>query len=360
MADLLPSASTKDPSADGDWRINKVALARPSLAMELADSVLDVRRQSETLSYGDLKRLTLGLTLTDPEDSHICRLGPRGTAYKNLFGVSLSFMACFSAFQGLLNLQATFNGVVGLYSLIILFSVWVMAAFATPTIIRLIGTKYALVCGYVMFLIYTATNFYPDWVTLVPSSVLLGFGFGPIWASMFTHITTVAIKYAPALKEKPQHLVPVFAGVHSFHVQCAQILGNLVSSIILMGGASTVGAGDNNVTDYEAPPANVCNNTIDVQLPVLYRHILTSVYILFDIAGITIACLMIDNVRMETRFLSCAQVFREYFRSPVVEMVKTLFHWKSLLLMPMSVLNGMILSYLSGRFASVRDCYLVC
>ena len=340
------------PLVDGDPRVNRLALARPSLVLELAGSALDVRRQSQVLSYKDPRRPSLGLTLSNPEDSRVCRFGPRGTAYKNLLGVSWSFMACFSAFLGLLNLQATFNGEVGLYSLVILNVVWMMAAFITPTIIRLIGTKYALVLGYVIFLVYTVTNYHPDWATLVPSSVLLGIGFGPIWASMFTHITTVAIKYAPALKEKVEHLVLVFSGILSFHIQSSQILGNLVSSIILTGGASTID--DANVTDFEPSPANICNNTVSIQLPVVYRHILTSVYVLFDIAGITIACLMIDSVHTGTKFLSASHIFREYFRGPVVSMVKTLFHWKSLLMLPMSVLNGMVLSYMAGRFAKVR------
>ena len=349
----LPSnAPSSIPLVDGDERVNRLALARPSLALELQQSVLDVRRQCQELSYKDVKSLSLGLTLSDPQNSLVRRLGPRGTAYKNLFGVSLSFMACFSAFLGLQNLQASFNGEVGLYTLVILNVMWVMAAFVTPTIIRLIGTKYALVFGYIVFLLYTVTNFHPDWATLVPSSVLLGFSFGPIWASMFTHITTVAIKYAPDLKEKIQHLVPLFSGILSFHIQFSQILGNLVSSIILTGGASTLES--SNVTDFEPPPANICNNTINIQLPIIYRHILTSVYVVFDIAGITIACLMIDSVHTGSRFMSVPQMFREYFRKPVVSMVKTLFHWKSILMLPMSVLNGMILSYLSGRFAKVR------
>ena len=50
-------------------------------------------------------------------------------------------------------------------------------------------------------LIYTLSNFYPHWYTLIPGSICLGLAFGPLWASLNVHITTVAIRFAPNLNE---------------------------------------------------------------------------------------------------------------------------------------------------------------
>ena len=316
-----------------------------NLAGEIAGNMEDLRRQSVALSQGHTRRLSLGRQLSDSINSRLCQLGPRGVAYKNVFGVSLSFMACFSAWLGSLNLQATFNGEVGLYALVIVNGLWVLASLVSPTVIRLIGTKYSMICGYVGFLIFTVANYYPVWATLVPSAILLGCALGPLFGSMLTHLTTIAITHAPAMKERVDHLVPVFTGIFSFHTQCSQILGNLVSSIILTSGAAAI-------EDVPAT-ANICNNTVDVQLPEYYRHIITSVYVVFDITGIVIAFLLIDRLPLDHKFMSASKMFREYFRQPVLKTLKTLVHWKSILMLPMTLLNGMILSYLSGTFANV-------
>ena len=210
---------------------------------------------------------------------------------------------------------------------------------------RLIGTKYSMICGYVGFLIFTVANYYPVWATLVPSAVLLGLGLGPLYGSMLTHVTTIAITHAPAMKERADHLIPVFTGIFSFHTQCSQIVGNLVSSIILTSGVATT------VEDISA--TNICNYSVEVELPEYYRHIITSVYVVFDITGIIIAFLLIDKLPLDHKFMSTKIMFREYFTQPVLLTLKTLVHWKSLLMLPMTLLNGMLLSYLSGTFASV-------
>ena len=310
---------------------------QPALAGGIAGSREDSRRQ-----------------LSDSTNSRLCQLGPRGIAYKNVFGVSLSFMACFSAWLGSLNLQATFNGEVGLYALVIVNGLWVLASLVSPTVIRLIGTKYSMICGYVGFLIFTVANYYPVWATLVPSAILLGCALGPLYGSMLTHLTTIAITHAPAMKERVDHLVPVFTGIFSFHTQCSQILGNLVSSIVLTSGAAAI-------EDVPAATAaNICNNTVDVQLPEYYRHIITSVYVVFDITGIVIAFLLIDRLPLDHKFMPASKMFREYFRRPVLKTLKTLVNWKSILMLPMTLLNGMILSYLSGTFANVSCLPCMC
>ena len=326
------NSSTNGSSDDDHGMINQLT----TVAAELTADDSQLRKQSNT---------SVDIPLSYIKRRHLCCWwSPRGVAYKNVFGVSLSFMACFSAWLGSLNLQATFNGDVGLYALVIVSSVWVLGSLISPTIIRLIGTKYSIICGYVGFLIFTIANYYPVWATLVPSSVLLGLALGPLYGSMLTHVTTIAITHAPAMKEQTDHLVPVFTGIFSFHTQCSQIVGNLVSSIILTSGAATI-------DDMSA--ANICNHTVEVQLPEYYRHIITSVYVMFDIAAIIIAFLLIDKLPLDHKFMSAKRMFREYFTQPVILTLKTLVHWKSLLMLPMTLLNGMILSYLSGTFASV-------
>ena len=59
-----------------DGRVNRVALARPSLAgLNLAGSLSDLRRQSEVMSREDLKKLSVNQSLADQDK--FCKLGPK-------------------------------------------------------------------------------------------------------------------------------------------------------------------------------------------------------------------------------------------------------------------------------------------
>ena len=69
-------------------------------------------------------------------------------------------------------------------------------------------------------LIYTLSNFYPHWYTLIPGSICLGLALGPLWASLNVHITTVAIRFAPNLNETPGYVVALFTGIHTFFIKC--------------------------------------------------------------------------------------------------------------------------------------------
>ena len=135
--------------------------------------------------------------------------------YNNLMGVGLSFLLVFSAFQGLQNLQSTINAAdgLGLAILVIVYLFFTISGFVSPGLIRLLGTKYSLLGGFLCHLVYTAANYYPSWYTLVPASALLGFASGPIWAAANTHLVKVAVASAPWLEMDQNHLISYMVGI---------------------------------------------------------------------------------------------------------------------------------------------------
>ena len=231
----LPCVGGTSPFGD-DRKVNRVALARPSLAgLDLSSSVQPNRPRRKSLVQ--LQKLTLGQSIVDSGQNKLCRLSPRLTAYKNLFGLSWSLLVVFGAFFGIQALQNSINQEVnlGLTSLCVVNGFYALSTLITPTIIRLIGTKYALIGGHVVIFMYTLSNVYPHWYTLIPPSFLIGVAQGPAWASLNTHATNVTtIKYASAFKQKTKHLIINFLSVVSFHVQFAQALGTMVSSLVLI------------------------------------------------------------------------------------------------------------------------------
>lgn len=162
-----------------------------------------------------------------------CSPGPIRWGYKNVYAASISFMLVFSAFVGLQNLQSSLNRLLGTTSLALIYIFFLLVGFVTPGVVRLLGTKNSLLFGYVCHLIYILTNYYPSFFTLVPSSVILGIGSGPLWAGLSTHLASIAVIVAPYIVEDFDALISKFTGLFFFIFQLTQILGNLVSSLVL-------------------------------------------------------------------------------------------------------------------------------
>ncbi|KAL5477660.1 hypothetical protein EMCRGX_G024485 [Ephydatia muelleri] len=285
------------------------------------------------------------LKLGDPANT--CCRGPGKTAYKNVFGLSVSVMLLFCAFQGLQSLQSSINssGGLGLVSLAILYVFFVIAGFVTPGIVKILGTKYALMGGMVCHFIYVASNYYSDWYTLIPSSILLGFASGPIWAAVSVHLTEIAVKVAPIVKETHQNLIGQFTGIFFLFFQLSQIPGNLASSLILLYSESNV-------------ISENCTNFSATMIEHKYIYILISVFLLFDIAAIVILALTVDQLPRETPFRSTKNKFQVFLLTPLIDTFKVLVNWKMFFVGFMFIMGGLEQSFIFGTFTQkyVSEC----
>ncbi len=236
--------------------------------------------------------------------------------YRNLLGLSFAYVSLFSAFIGLQNLQSTLNaeGGLGLASLTTLYSVFILSGFVTPGFVKLLGTKYSLLFGFISHLIYTLANFYPSWFTLIPSSVVIGFASGPLWAASSTHLAEVAVRIAPALGESQDLLISRFTGTFFFIFQFSQIPGNLASSLILFpygegdNAASNIGNSSHGNSSHgnstELPFMEDCNALDSTSFDPMFLNLLVSAYASFIVVGIMILLVSVDRLQTDTQFLS--------------------------------------------------------
>ena len=239
----------------------------------------------------------------------------KAKAYKNLFGVSISFMLIFSVFLGVAGLQSSLNEVdgLGLASLSILHAFYILSGFFTSAVIRLFGTKYTLVICYVGMTVYTITNYYPHWYTLIPVAVFVGIIYAPLWTSLNVHVTSVAIHYASVLQENPAYLISFFTGVYTMFIKIAYIPANTVSSVVLLNGR------EENTSIIDSSLGNICNNTEAANLDELYLYILLSVYVILDIVAIVILISFVDHLGTDTRvcpptrMYECMNIFENNF-----------------------------------------------
>eukprot|EP00731_Ephydatia_muelleri_P023291 Em0015g874a len=188
--------------------------------------------------------------------------------------------------------------------------------------------------------IYVASNYYPDWYTLIPSSVLLGFASAPIGAAASVHLIDIAVKTAPALKETQQNLIGQFTAIQFLFFPLSQIPGNLASSLILLYSES-------NVTRDNCT-ANLSATVIERK----YFYILISVFLLFDITAITTLALTVDRLP-RVPFISTNDKCRVFLLTPLTETFRALRNWKIHFVSFMFLMIGLEQSFIFGTFTEI-------
>lgn len=313
-----------------------------------SSSLLDLRRQSELPSPSQLKDIIEGrrpsLLEKERKTCQCLSWSAKAVAYKNLFGVSISYWIIFSAFLVVVGLQSSLNEELGLVSLSVLYVTFLLSGFYTSAFLRLLGTKLNLLISYTAMLIYTLSNYYPHWYTLVPGSICLGLAFGPLWASLNVHVTTSARRFAQASHEKPAYIIFLFTGIHTLCYKLAYIPANIASTVILFARRSDSPL---NVSD------DICNNTEAANVGEVPLYTMLSLYVIFDIIAIVIVLVFVDHLGTSTRLHSFGKMMSLYFKQPVIATIKMLFEWKMLLIFPMIILDGFVISFGLGRFAKV-------
>lgn len=166
------------------------------------------------------------------------------TPMRTCLVLSASFTFVYTAYLAIQNLQSSLNDEanLGVTSLCVLYGTIILFGPQAPLAMRLVGPKRILVSAWIIHCIYTASNFYPTWATLIPSSALLGAIAGPMWTAQGVYITAAGEKEAamtasrlhPKAYDKFVHVVlSRFNGIFFMFYELTQITGNLISSLVL-------------------------------------------------------------------------------------------------------------------------------
>lgn len=79
---------------------------------------------------------------------------------------------------------------------------------------------------------FIVAQFYPQFYTLIPAGLAVGFGGGPLWCAKCTYLSVVAEAFSTVVdgRIRADVLVVRFFGLFFVFYQMAQVWGNLVSS----------------------------------------------------------------------------------------------------------------------------------
>ncbi|XP_055939287.1 UNC93-like protein [Argiope bruennichi] len=270
---------------------------------------------------------------------------------KNLASLAFGHFLVFTAFDSLSNLQSTVNQSdgVGVASQSVIYSFFTISSFFLPTyFIRRFGCKKTLLISVFSVCPYVAANFYPTWGTLMPSAVLSGMAFGPLWAARSTYVNELSFQFSDYSKASISVINAWFFGIYSFFHENAEIWGNVISYYVLKE--------TDNGTKIIVPDetllqcgVNFCGRSPDIANPNLKppseekRYILTGIYFtIVVLAGFVILFFMdpLDDSSCEDNVKND----KEKPRLSANLLIATFEHMKNrdqLLLIPLSFYCGL-------------------
>lgn len=197
----------------------------------------------------------------------------------------MSFLFAYTANLAIQNLQSSLNQAAGLgiTSLAVLYGSIIVFGTLSPAVIRILNAKRTLTVAWVCHALYTLSNFYPTFLTLLTSSLLLGVIAGPMWTAQGLYISASGMAYAQENKVDIHAALSKFNGIFFACYEATQITGNLISSLVLMKGTYN--------ESYTHNPGRICgadvcpgqpSNATEIQQP--------DRYIVYMLLTIFLAC----------------------------------------------------------------------
>lgn len=154
---------------------------------------------------------------------------------KNMVVLGLGFVFTFSALAALQSLQSSLflETVLGLHSLSILYGLAAFSCFYGPIFVQKLTPNWTVVLSFVLIALYISTFFYPRPYTLIPSAILLGLSFGPLFSAQTTFLMQLVSRMAyltNGIRDKVQQR---YLRLFYFFYNSSKIWGHLVTAILL-------------------------------------------------------------------------------------------------------------------------------
>ncbi|PVD37677.1 hypothetical protein C0Q70_00276 [Pomacea canaliculata] len=218
--------------------------------------------------------------------------------------VSLSFLFVYTANLAIQNLQSSLNQAegLGITSLAALYGAIIVCGTMSPLVIRLLGAKRTLLLAWVFHALYTLSNFYPTFPTLLTSSLLLGAIAGPMWTAQGLFISESGLAYAQSHQMEPHEALSKFSGIFFACYEATQITGSLITSLVLMRGNYSEVNNTGRICGAGVCPGQVTNSTQIEQPEQSLVYLLLGIFLACNILGLALTAAILPGLdkRLET------------------------------------------------------------
>ncbi|XP_076449135.1 protein unc-93 homolog A-like isoform X2 [Babylonia areolata] len=268
----------------------------------------------------------------------------------------LAFFFVYTANLAIQNLQSSLHQAAGLgvTSLAVLYGSIIVFGTLSPLVIRFLNAKRTLVLAFVCHLLYTVSNFYPTFPTLLTSSLLLGAMAGPMWTAQGLYCTATGMAYAVVKQIETHGALSRFNGVFFAFYEATQISGNLIASLVLQRGSYNDSASD---PHNKVCGAGVCPgmslNSVKIEQPEQYIvYILMSIYLACNVAGLLLTILALPPLPRSQEI----QAGESSIKKSTTSCLSMLLVPKMLLLLPFfmaqAMNSGILLAEYNEKFVS--------
>jgi len=277
-------------------------------------------------------------------------------SYKNLTVVGLGYLFLFSAFASLQNLTTSLHDPrLGFASLCTIYVFFLSSCLVIPNIlIKKIGAKYTLAVSMVGFVLFTLANYYPTWATLLIASGILGLCAAPLWTAQASYTTTLAINYAESAKLEKDAVISKFFCIFYLLFQCGQVIGNVISSLVLKPNVVETNGTDIIRTDCGAsycPLTNTSSKSDTVEKSTVIT--LLSIYIAFGALAIACIVFLLDKIKPKK---SESGVEPSTLES-ILATVKLMKDYRIWLLVPLTMFTGLEQAF---AFGDLTNAFVSC
>ena len=121
----------------------------------------------------------------------------------------------------------------GFVTLVVTYVAGYLAIFS-PGLITSLGCKKVIVLIIIGYLLFSIGNFYTEYYTLLPAGVFGGFSIASAWVCGSTYLNTLGVSYATTHKTTENKMISYTNGISNACFSTGMLLGNLVSSLLLL------------------------------------------------------------------------------------------------------------------------------
>ena len=276
-------------------------------------------------------------------------------AYAKIVLLATGFGLICTTYWVLSSLTTSFNAELGSFSLGFLYFGFLITLFITPTLLDALGGKACAVSSGFCALVYSASYFYPSWYTLMPSSLVMGVGYGLLYAASGTIKNDEVQKCVEHWKVDPLTYQGRFSAIiGSFGIGASSFLAGGISIGILssFNSNSTMPQDSCAVND-----SGMAQSTVSVDPNTYY----TLVGTMTGVSLLSIATLSIMSGATYHQCRVCSLGLKEAFRTTVAHAVKVFKQVSTpeyVLALPLRMNQGFMIAYVAGVFTKVSFLWL--
>ena len=337
---------------DSSFAVSAVSLQSPVSPTEKSSEKLDDTKDQHLIS----EYVSVGNFPFEKFSILRCCRKDRKAYYKNLYALSIVFFLVVGAHEGLVGIEATINSERGLANLAVENVFLVCTVIIAPAVIWLLGIRNTMLLGCALQVGYVASNYVPEYYTLIPGAIVGGFSIGILWVAANLYKSVTATTVASIVGAKPTVVIGKFGGVFYFFVSISLLIGNLISSVLFFS-RDEVNCHHLNSTLLNMTSFSVCSCDIDSGIREITRFVLVSIYALGDILAIVLLLLTVKDIPRtvtDSNMLRASVIL--YLKNSIISIARIHFNTKAGLLIPVFMLEGLQAGYYLGTFTTVSCC----